>query len=536
MNASEDYDKNEKKSRDIDQINDGLNHNLQKVVKGTVIVFIGTIVGILLAFVGRVLFARFFTPFEYGILSLGVALLSVFALVGTLGLREGTARQIAYFLGKKQTKKVQLTILWSLTFSVITGIIISLTVFLFSDVIAIRIFNMSDLSIPLKILSTSIPFYILILMLNSVFRGFKRVKERVYFLDLIRNLLFPLLLVPVILLGISFEWGITAYTLSIICTSIAFFIYFTKKMPINLRLPKKRKDMSIGKELLIFSLPLLLVTILYQVMGWTDTLMLGYFKTPDIVGLYNAANPLGRFISTALGAMLFIYTPVISNLYAKSKDIEMKRSYAILTKWLCAATLPLALIFALFPRITLNFFFGPEYISAGIVLQILAIGFFINNLMGPNGATLIAMGKTKFLMGATFAAACINVGLNVLLIPKYGVTGAAIATVTALVSINIIRSIKLYSLSKIHSLEKNILKPILLSGILAFAIYFITKNFITIVFWMLPILFLLFILLYCISLVLTKSFDKEDVDMLIKIEKKTGLNLTKVKQFIERLL
>jgi len=468
-------------------------HNtLQNVAKGTVIIFIGTIVGLLLAFVSRILFARNFSSDQYGIFSFCIALLSIFTVVGTIGLGEGSTRQIAYYNGKKQVKKIQFIIRWSIAFGIISGIGVSLFVFVYSDVIAIKIFNISTLSLPLKIVSLAIPFSIQTMIISSIFRGFKRVKEKVFFLDFIRPLLFPILLVPVILLGKSFEWGILAYALSSIITCVIFIIYFILKKPISLKVSAKSKGTQIGKKLLIFSLPLLLVAILSQVMSWTDTLMLGYFKTPDIVGLYNVASPLARFITTALAAMLFIYTPVVSDLYARNKDDEMRRSYAVLTKWICGITLPLALTFVLFPGLVLNFFFGSEYILAALVLQILAIGFFINNLMGPNGATLTAMGKTKFLMMATLIAAGLNVTLNALLIPKYGITGAAIATVTAIISINIIRSVRLYSISKIHSFEKNILKPIILSVILVFAIYLIANEFLTITVWTLPIIFIFF--------------------------------------------
>lgn len=528
MNHNKEYSENQK--------TDTTNLYIQKVVKGTVIVFIGTIVGQLLAFVGRILFARSFNPSEYGIFSLGITIISIFAVIGTLGLREGTTRQIAYYLSKKQTKKVQSVILWSLMFGVITGIILFLFVFFCADVLAIKIFKMPNLSLPLKIFSISIPFYVALFILNSIFRGFKRVKEKVYFTDIIRNLLFPVLLVPVILLGLSVEWGTSAYMLSISITSVIFIIYFLRKLPITLQLSIKNRDLSVGKELIIFSIPLLLVTILSQVMHWTDTMMLGYFKTQDIVGLYNAATPLGRMISSTNAAMLFIYTPIASGLYAKSKLVEMRKSYTVLTKWLCIATLPITLILALFPAIVINYFFGVEYISASIVLQILVIGLFINSLMGPNGATLTAMAKTNFLMYATFSAACINILLNILLIPKYGINGAAIATVTALVTINILRSIKLYSISKIHSIKKNILKPIFLSVIMFFLVYIIATKFLLVTFWTLPIFFIIYIILYIVSLIITKSFDKEDIDMLLKIESKMGINLKILKRIINKFI
>ena len=165
------------------------------------------------------------------------------------------------------------------------------------------------------------------------------------------------MLLHVILFNLPFEFGIAVFSLSHILTSIIFIFYFIKKKPIVLKLTIKSKNRMIGKELLFFSLPLLLVAFLGQIMSWTDTMMLGYFKTSELVGVYNSAYPLGMFISTALTAILFIYTPIVSELYSRGKNFEMRRSYSILTKWLCATTLPLALIFVLFPGIILNSLF-----------------------------------------------------------------------------------------------------------------------------------------------------------------------------------
>jgi O-antigen/teichoic acid export membrane protein len=346
-----------------------------------------------------------------------------------------------------------------------------------------------------------------------------------------------LFLVPIIFFGLSFINAIVAYFASIAVTCIAFAAYYIRKGPKSHRSKDESKvDISIAKELLLFSIPLLLVDVLYLVIGWTDTLMLGYFKTASDVGLYNAANPLAGFISMALSAMLFIYFPVASELYAENREEEMKRIYAVLTKWVCSVTLPLFMVFLLFPEVTMNFLFGSEYILAGAALQILALGFFINNLMGPSGATLTAMGKTRFLMWATLAAAGMNICLNVLLIPILGIVGAAIASMFTMISINIIRSAKLYSISGMHSLSKNLLKPILLSIILIIAIYLAAKSFLTVTFWMLPLLFILFAILYGLSLLFTKSFDQEDINMLLTMEKKMGINFIRMKNLLKRFV
>jgi O-antigen/teichoic acid export membrane protein len=72
-----------------------VNQSLQKIAKGTGIIFIGTIIGMLLGFVGRVIIVRFTTQTEYGIYSLTLVLISIFVTISTLGLQEGSTRYIA---------------------------------------------------------------------------------------------------------------------------------------------------------------------------------------------------------------------------------------------------------------------------------------------------------------------------------------------------------------------------------------------------------------------------------------------------------
>lgn len=531
-------DKGRKESSlSVEQRKSTTTQSLHTVAKGGIIVFVGTIAGMVLGFVGRVLFARFFEASEYGIFSLGFTIAFISASIGTIGLREGATRQIAYYRGKKENEKVRTIVLWTIIFSSVAGIAFMLLIFISSDFVASNVFDIPGLSFPLKLFSVSIPFYIFIYIFVSIFRGFKKVKEKVIFEELIKNLLFPVLLCGVIILGLSYTWGVFVYTLSIELTGIGLLLYFMRKRIVpSLGQISLRESWSTGKDLLLFSLPLMLVSILHNVLGWTDTLMLGYFLNADVVGLYNAATPLGKFVSVALGMMTFVYFPLAAELFATGQEKEIKKSYSILTKWVCTATLPLTLVLVFFPGIVINFFFGANYVLAKRVLQILAIGFFINNLLGPNRELLTVMKKTSFLMQTTFLAAVINIGLNALFISEYGIEGAAVATVTAVIFINIVRTIKLYSLAKIHSLKKNIIKPIILSVVIILVLYRLIAYTITVDYWMLPVIFFVFLGLYGVSLLVTRSFDTEDIDLLLKIEKKMHLDFGRTKRVLKRFI
>jgi len=179
-----------------------VNQSLQKIAKGTGIIFIGTIIGMLLGFVSRVIVVRYITQSEYGIFSLALVLMSIFVTISTLGLQEGATRYIACFRGKKEERKVRGVISSSIKIALAASVIFSLILFLSADIISGNIFHISDLSTPLKIFSAAIPFTVLIGIFTSIFRGFDEVKPNVYFQNILRNVLFILFLVTVALLGL----------------------------------------------------------------------------------------------------------------------------------------------------------------------------------------------------------------------------------------------------------------------------------------------------------------------------------------------
>jgi len=513
-----------------------MNESLVRITKGAGIAFCGSLAGLLLGFIGRTLVARYGTEADYGVFSLAFAILSICTVIATLGLQQGIPRSIAYVRGGNDSERVQKLIPASVQFGLIAGISLGIIVFLASDILAAKIFHDTALGFPLKIFALGIPFLTLIYVFVSVFRGFDDVKPTVYFRDILRNFLFPLLLLPIIFLDLPFTGVFYAFVASLVICFVALIVYTVKRLPFPIGFRTRLSVNPVARELLLFSLPLLGVVMLNFIIAWTDTLMLGGLKSSADVGLYNAAHPLAQFISAPLGAMVLIYMPVASGLYAQGSVPEMRRIFSIITKWLCSATLPLFLILFLFPDTVLSFLFGASYAPAATALRILSIGFIISNLLGPNRATLIAIGEVRFIMRATLATAVLNIGLNIALIPPFGIEGAAIASVAAITSINVIRCWKLYSLSKAQPLSKNLLKPTLASLALVFLFQFIFGTFVTVTWWMIPLLFILYYGIYGLTILFTKSFDKEDISMLLVVEKRLGFNLRFIKRIIQRFL
>jgi O-antigen/teichoic acid export membrane protein len=514
-----------------------LSDSLKKITHGAGIAVVGIFLGLLLGFIARLIIAKYALEANYGIFSLALVVLNFSMILASLGLQQGATRYIAYFRSKEETAGVRGTISASLQLAAAASIIIGIAIFFSAEAIALNIFHASDLALPLRIFAIGIPFFTLINILAAIFLGFDNVEPQTYFQSILLNILFLLFLLAVILLDLPFIAVFYAYLSALILTFVALVLYTVRKLPQPITFTdSKRANFSGRKELLFFSLPLLGTAIFTMILFSMDTLMLGYFKVPEVVGLYNAAYPLAQFISHPLAAMLLIYTPVATGLYSQNLMAELRRNYTILTKWVVSLTLPIFLVLCLFPEAVLNLLFGSAYIAAAPALRILSLGFIILNVFGPCGATLVALGHPRFIMWSALAAAIINVALNIVLIPPLSIVGAAIASAVSLILVDIILTIKVYSLCRAQPLSKNLLKPVIVSIILVFLFQFTIGSFVNVTSWMLPLLFILYYVIYGIATVLTQSFDQEDIALLLEIEKRSGINAEPIKRILRRFV
>ena len=513
-----------------------LNINLQKAIHGSSIVFIGTVIGMILALIGTIIVARFFSVGEYGLYGLTIFIVSFILQISALGINQGCSRYISFFRGKKEEEKVKGIISSSIIIVTISSIIVAIILFLFSEQIAIRIFDIVELSDLIKIFSISLPFWSLIRVIVAIFRGFESVREQVYFVNILINLFNIPFFAIVIFLDLPFYYIIFSFVLSIIITGIISIIHFFKKLPNYIAGFSKAKLQT--KTLLSYSWPLVFSGFGWFLVSGADKIMIGIILSEVEVGIYNIASQIGTQLMLFLTITTFIYQPIASRLFAQGKMDELKRIFQILTKWLFTLTFPFIIIILLFPDAVISIFFGDKYLLATTALQLITIAYFTHIFLGPNGETIKILGKTKVIMIYTLAGGIINVILNSFLIPVYGIEGAAIATMFSLIMINALHSGYLYKISKIHPIRKKFVLPIVITLVILFLFYFIVVIF---ELYNLSILYKLIIsilmgVVYFVIILLSKSFDEEDLQLLYLIEQKTGIRIKILKKILNKFI
>ena len=171
-------------------------------------------------------------------------------------------------------------------------------------------------------------------------------------------------------------------------------------------------------------------------MSWTDSLMIGSFINEYEVGLYNVAMRIAMITSLTLHAVNSIAAPKLSKAFNNGKLLEFKKIVKQTTRTIFYSTIPIILVICVFPEFLLGFF-GEDFYLAKTALLILAFSNIINALSGSVGVILNMTGKERAFSNILVVALFINIILNIILIPRYGIEGAAIASAASLIFWNL---------------------------------------------------------------------------------------------------
>ncbi|HDN68177.1 MAG TPA: flippase, partial [Methanomicrobia archaeon] len=131
-----------------------------------------------------------------------------------------------------------------------------------------------------------------------------------------------------------------------------------------------------------------------------------------------------------------------------------------------------------------------------------------------------------------------NLSLNALLIPVFGIVGAAVATAISLAALTLLKSVQIYRIHKIHPFATNYLKPVVIYCVLVSVVYAVVNIFWSdrVTFGILIVLSFLFLVMYGLSILITKSFEREDEIILEEVERILGVDASRIKSMLRRFL
>ena len=388
---------------------------------------------------------------KVGEFSLGFNYLQLMGQLATIGLPVALLRFGAPLADKHRWSALRDLRKKTLILQISAGVFFGLVSFVFGDWIS-RVFFKQEMSLLFKVLiSVGIPFFGINLISADLIRTLGIIKVSEFF----RSIFVPFVTVLVIallwFLGSSLK---ELYVYLVVIIIAAVFGLFAGTVLLRgkaKRFPEEFKEKAVGiSKLLKTALPMTITSFALLFMGKINIFFLGYYYGAYEVGLFTIPLKLASTTSIILQAVNIIMGPKIAAQYWSGNMEEVQRTLQHGARLSFVGSLPFILIFLIFPKFCLSLF-GPEFIQTFIVLIILVVGQIANAWCGSIAYFLNMTGDEKILSVFIVSALIISIILNTLLIPRYGIMGAAIATTLSLIFWNLVSTIYLYIKSRVKT-------------------------------------------------------------------------------------
>ena len=495
--------------------------NQKIILSEALLSFSGMSLGSVFRYMFSIIMARFLGAQMLGLYSLGNAITRIAEILALLGLDNGVLR----FVSRDTEDKVNVnrSIYTSLKIGLISSILIAVLLFLSAEKIVNEILNEDSFLITvIKVFAISLPFTVLTLISSFATQAFKILKYKIFVNQIVNPLTLLIAFVTsYFLLGIELSILLPTVVSSII--GLMFILKFlTNFSSISL---SKIIGTTVDKDILKFSVPLMFVSAIGIIMHWIDIIMLGILSNATEVGMYHPIERTAGLVRMILFAFAGIFAPIFSEHYFKKNKNGMKDSYQSSSKYILAFSLPIFIFLFIFSEPML-LVFGTEFQNY-FALKVLLLGIFIQTIFGLGSSTLTMSGYTKFNLLNVSIALFLNIISNSILIPLYGLTGAALATSFSLIVLSTLRYFENLILMNLNLFSFKLIKPIISGAItfvviqylsLIFSNYFELSNVFNLLIYLLINLLLVISSYFTIYFLL--GFDKEDIIFIDSLKSK----------------
>ena len=392
-------------------------------------VFASSVVVLLLHFFQKPLLARYLGPDGLGLLSMVTMLASIIELIAIFGIDGALTKYVAEYKGKEQKDKMCELFSSAFVTILIIGVITSMIFFVCSNIFA-DIFNMSSLSSLLKIYAPIFPFSFTYAIIISYFNGLREM--RFYALSRILQASLALaFILALLIIGLGVEgalWGTIFAIIVTVCVNMSIMKKF-----IRFKFSNYKKNI---KMLASFGSRITGANMIWQTYYYMDSLMIGYFLTSTEVGYYAVAISLSRFFWLVPRAIATVAYPAISEYWANGNRQAVNKLVDKSTKYSACILIFAGMSIVFFAKDIITFLFTPEFLPAVLPLAILITGTVTSGILRSVGGIFASVGKVNLVLKISIIGAVGDIILNMILIPIYGIIGAATAT-TASYALNV---------------------------------------------------------------------------------------------------
>ncbi len=432
------------------------------IVKNAGIDTLGTAFNLVFAFASGLIITRTIGADDFGKYSVSSSVFRVVAILAIFGLNTGIVKLVSSYNAKGDNSRVKGALVSGVRLTLLFSILLIVAIYLTSPIIATRIFKrIEGIEWVLRIHILALPFFAMMSLFNAYTQGLKTLKYSVTVEMIARPAIRLGIVIILFLVGLRLFGVIFGSVASYLIGALLAYYFARRISPFDYG---KMPAQKLTKEILTYSLPLVLANFMNVIIIRSDIIMLGFFKDSISTGIYGATQILAPFVSLSLISFSKIFAPVASELWETKRKEELGQHLKTISKWILSIGLPVFLLYQLYAP-TLLTIFGNEFAHGAKSLKILATGQLINAAVGPVGFLLVMTGRQKLNLVNSVVVAASNIILNALFIPRWGIEGAALATAISTSTVNLARVIQVKAIYGFTPFRKDFAKPLIAGAI-----------------------------------------------------------------------
>lgn len=408
-----------------------------QLIRGGVGSLSANIAGTGLAFLVVVVLARTLGPDGYGVYAFVIALIQLLGIPALLGLPQLMVRETARAEARGEWGRMRGLWRWSTGAVALFSLVIASSAALVLAVLGDRVDETRAVSLLVGLLL--IPLLALGNLRGAALRGLRRVVLGLLPEHVLRPGLLVLFVVSAIIFGPVQSTPIAAVALHILAAAIAFAVgalLLYRARPVALI--ARPEPVYQPRQWLAAAVPLAFIVGLQIINQNTDILMLGLLRQDVEVGVYRVAAQLALAVGIVFTAVNLVVAPYIVRLHAQGDHQRLQLVATRSARVALTFAFPAVAVLTIFGREVIGLLFGEAYTVGGLTLVILSWGQLVKAVTGCVATLLNMVGLERETLRGLAIAAIVNITLNLLLIPSFGIEGAAVASTVALITWNVL--------------------------------------------------------------------------------------------------
>ena len=213
-----------------------------------------------------------------------------------------------------------------------------------------------------------------------------------------------------------------------------------------------------------FVLPIGLSEILNTFVQKLDIFILCAYVEAPTVGIYAAAEEIGRAVAGIRYAFDSVISPMLAEALYQRDRARARYNLALVTRWVASVAAPIAATVLVLRRDILSLY-GPDFVAGAGAAVLLVLGHLVNGVLGLVAGVLMMSGRSQLFFWNNLVAMILNLALALLLIPRHGIFGAAIASFSGTAALLGAFTFEAWWLEGIHPFDRGLVKPFIAAAI-----------------------------------------------------------------------